>query len=201
MGREVIADGVNEFWAAALLPVAANQLYYPRVISDDGGRLYFNSFDALVPRDTNGAMDVYQWEAQGKGDCTEVDGCVRLISSGESPSDSSFLDASADGSDVFFTTNAGLVVQDPGLIDIYDAREGGGFPPPPVPPAECEGEACQNPLVPPTDTTPASASFAGPGNEVTPRKAKKAKKKKARAKKRGKQKQKSSGKPRRHRGA
>jgi hypothetical protein len=183
VGRDLLPEVESEFWASGLLPVAANQLYYPRVLSDDGGRLYFNSFDALVPRDTNGAMDVYQWEAQGKGDCEKADGCVELISSGESPSDSAFVDASADGSDVFFTTNASLVVQDPGLIDIYDARSGGGFPPPPVSPAECEGEACQNPLVPPTDATPASASFAGPGNEVVAKKKAKKKHKKARAKK------------------
>lgn len=163
VGRNVRRGG-TDFWASALLPTAPNQLYYPRVISDDGKRVFFNSFDSLVARDTNGVMDVYQWEADGEGSCEEASGCVSLISSGQSPSDSEFVDASANGNDVFFTTNSSLVQQDVGLIDIYDARVGGGFPPPTLPPAECEGEACQGTYVPPNDPTPNSANFRGAGN-------------------------------------
>lgn len=186
VGRDILRGDSEEFWAAGLLPPPATHLYYPRVLSDDGERVYFNSYDALVQRDTNGAMDVYQWAAQGNGDCTDPGGCLSLISSGESPQDSTFVDASAAGTDVFFTTGQSFVAQDNGLIDIYDARVGGGFPPPPSPPLECEGEACQSPAPPPTDATPSSASFMGPGNQAAPRKAKKAKRKKARAKQRGK---------------
>ncbi|HEY8808877.1 MAG TPA: hypothetical protein VIM28_02545, partial [Solirubrobacterales bacterium] len=57
-----------------------------------------------------------------------------------------------------------LLVQDYGLIDVYDARDGGGFPPPPLAPASCEGEACQSPPPVPDDPTPASSSFEGAGN-------------------------------------
>ncbi len=160
--RNIISEA-DPFWAAATLPLPTNQLYHSRLLSADGKRLYFNAIDPLSVRDTNGAMDVYQWEAEGKGECEEPGGCVRLISSGKNQVDSEFLDASAEGTDVFFRTEASLVAQDPGLIDIYDARVGGGFPPPPAPAPECIGEACQSPAPPPQDPTPSSA-VPGPGN-------------------------------------
>jgi hypothetical protein len=87
-----------------------------------------------------------------------------LISSGQSPSDSELIDASQGGSDVFFTTSSSLLPQGPGLVDVYDAREGGGYPPPPKPPAICEGDACQGAISAPNDPTPASSSFEGAGN-------------------------------------
>lgn len=173
-GRAVLTEeqDVLVTWAAALLPVYATELYGSRVISQDGNRVYFNSFEALIPTDTNGKADVYQWQAPGSGTCTEQSpsysppngGCLDLISSGESPSDSAFVDASADGADVFLATDSSLISQDPGLVDIYDARVGGGFPPPPPPIAPCEGEACQGPPAPPNDPTPGSLSFRGAGN-------------------------------------
>jgi hypothetical protein len=159
---------------AGSIPAADYQLYLNRALSDDGSRLFFNSYDALLPRDTNGKEDVYEWEkASGAKECEEkgaglyapsAAGCISLISSGESPQDSEFLDASSLGDDVFFTTNASLLPQDPGLIDVYDARAGGGLPPPPPPPEPCEGETCQSASAPPNDPTPASASTRGPGN-------------------------------------
>lgn len=162
---------------AATVPPFANQLHQPRYLSEDGQRLFFNSYDSLVLADTNGRKDVYEWEAEGAGTC-EVQssafvpssgGCISLISSGRSPGDSELLEISPDGHDVFFTTFSSLVSQDYGLIDVYDARIGGGFPPPPNAPAACEGEACQGALVPPDDPTPASSAFEGSGNVVEKR--------------------------------
>lgn len=161
------------FWAAALLPPAANQIRFPNVLSDDGTRLFFESFDPLSLRDTNSQLDVYEWEAVGTGNCSEaapgfhesLGGCVNLISSGDSPQGSELVDASADGRDVFFKTASSLLPQDPGLIDIYDARADGGFPLPEPPPTPCLGEACQNPRPAPNDPTPSSQSFFGPGDE------------------------------------
>jgi hypothetical protein len=159
-------------WVAAWFGGHETGIYASRELSADGSRLFFNSTDSLVPRDTNGRADVYEWEAPGTGGCsTETptfsprsEGCVDLISSGRSAFDSKFLDASPSGGDVFFTTLSNLVAQDFDLIDIYDARIGGGFPAPPSPPAECEGEACQSPPPAPADPTPASAAFHDPGN-------------------------------------
>jgi hypothetical protein len=182
-GRAVLIEGSHpgegENWASALIPTYETSFYGPRVISTSGNRVFFDSYEALLPADTDGTEDVYEWEAPGGGGpagggCTESSasfslrngGCLSLISSGESSSDSEFVDASPDGRDVFFSTASSLAPQDPGLIDIYDAREGGGFPSPPGRAAACEGEACQGPVSPPNDQTPASASFKGPGNVV-----------------------------------
>ena len=129
--------------------------YRPRSLSSDGRRLFFRSFDAVTPGDVNGKQDVYEYE----------DGQPHLISSGTSDSDSTFVDASASGDDVFINTSSQLVGQDVDQRpDIYDARVGGGFPfTPPVP--SCAGDACK---VPPTvggaDQALGSASFSGPGD-------------------------------------
>jgi len=176
--------GIPINWTAARIPGWSTQFQPTRALSDDGARLFFNSYDALLPRDTNGKADVYQWEAIGSGDCSEGSsifsapngGCISLISSGESPDDSVFFDATPSGSDVFFATQSSLLEQDYGLLDVYDARVNGGFPAPPKPPAACEGEACQGPLTPPSDPTPASSAYQGPGNPKIAAKKKKARK-------------------------
>jgi len=127
-----------------------------------------------VLSDTNGKQDVYEWQrAADEEACEEAGaqlfvasagGCLSLVSSGQSPKDSQLLDASEGGVDVFFTTAASLLPQDLGLVDVYDARAGGGFPQTPSPAPSCEGEACQGPLAAPDDPTPASSSFEGAGN-------------------------------------
>jgi DNA-binding beta-propeller fold protein YncE len=178
-GRVLLAANAakSKIWAAAEIPGWDRSLYASRVLADDGRRLFFESYEALVPRDTNGVGDVYQWEAVGKGGCGEGDatfslgagGCVNLISSGKSPQDSTFLDASPSGQDVFIGTLSSLVPQDYGLVDVYDARVNGGFPSPPAPKPPCEGEACQSPPAPPDDPTPSSSTFKGQGNQVSRR--------------------------------
>jgi hypothetical protein len=169
-------NGQIEFWAAATLPGWAGQGNPGTLITDDGSRLFFNSFDALVPRDTDGLQDVYEWQrAADKAECLEEiggelhvpqsNGCLSLISSGEEASDAEVIGASHDGRDVFFLTTSSLLPQDPGLLDVYDAREGGGFAQPSVE-VECEGEACQPAPPPPNDPAPTSSSFRGAGNVV-----------------------------------
>jgi DNA-binding beta-propeller fold protein YncE len=161
--------------AAAWIPTWEHELHASNALSANGKRLFFNSNDALLPRDANGAPDVYEWEAPGSGGCNtksasyfaQNGGCIYLISSGESPSESEFWEASPDGRDVFFTTSSSLLPQDPGSVDLYDARIEGGFPQPEVK-APCEGEACQSPPAPPNDPTPASSAFEGAGNVVEP---------------------------------
>jgi hypothetical protein len=165
-------------WAAAWIPGFEHQLSPSNVLSKDGKRIFFLSYTPLVGRDTNGAQDVYEWELPGAGGCKKSSpdyhaingGCVYLISSGESPFESEFWDASPDGRDVFFTTESSLLPQDQptGLIDVYDAREGGGFAQP-TQSAECEGEACQSPPPPPNDPSPASSALKGVGNIPKPK--------------------------------
>jgi len=162
----------GSFWVAAQIPPWQNALHAAKPLSDDGNRLFFESTDVLAARDTNGVGDVYQWEAQGSGGCGASDstfsviagGCVELISSGQSARASTFVDASSSGADVFFGTLSSLVSQDYGLVDIYDARVGGGLPAPPPPARECEGESCQSPAPAPQDSTPSSATYVGPSN-------------------------------------
>lgn len=137
--------------------------YKPRALAADGRRVLFESADSLALTDTNSdTPDVYQWEAQGEGNCTREGGCIALISSGRSEGGAVLIDASADGSDVFFITDDSLVGADPGSLDLYDARVGGGFaePPPPIP---CEGDACQ--VLPPEPVDPTLTTLlAGRGN-------------------------------------
>ena len=137
--------------------------YKPRVLSTDAKHLFFNSSDPLVPQDSNGDVDTYQWEAPGAGDCANPDGCVALISSGRSANGATFLDASGDGSDAYFLTDGSLVPSDPGAADVYDARVGGGYPVPETP-IPCFGDACQ-PLPPePEDPTPGTQRKRASGN-------------------------------------
>ncbi len=170
--------GKSAISAAAWIPGEEHELLAQRVLSSDGARVFFNSFDSIAPSDGNGAQDVYEWELPGTGRCREDSssfspqdgGCINLISSGESPDRSEFIDASDSGDDVFFTTGSSLVPQDDGLVDVYDARVEGGFPPPSGLTAACEGEACQGVIVPPSDRTPSSATYTGPANVKASRK-------------------------------
>ena len=166
---------------AATLPEATQigglasgiSLYRPRAVQDNG-RIFFNAADALVPADSNGNWDVYQYEDTGSGSCSALSGdaalsrsaggCVALMSSGSGVKESAFLDASIGGGDVFFLTSAALSVTDEDtVIDVYDARVD-GIPAKLIPRTECLGETCQPPISPPNDPTPSSATFEGPGD-------------------------------------
>lgn len=174
LSRPKLADH-EDAWApkglAANLPAWLSPDYQTRYLSDSG-RLFFDSADALVPSDTNGTEDVYEYEPPGVGDCSTANatfssrsgGCVGLISSGTATEESAFIDASESGDDVFFLTSAQLSPHDTDItLDVYDARVDGGFTEP-VPPPACEGDACQSPVAAPTDPTPGSLTYSGPGN-------------------------------------
>ncbi len=142
-------------WLAGELPTwtgfnqdASQALYQSRYLSDSG-RLFFDSPEALVPEDVNGRQDVYEYEPEGvprgRHQCTSSaetfaprsDGCIGLVSSGTSASESVFLDASESGGegpageqlsegggDVFLLTAARLAPQDTDeAFDAYDAHE------------------------------------------------------------------------------
>jgi hypothetical protein len=134
--------------------------YAPRNFSEDGSRLFFESSDALVPHDSNGLNDVYEYEG----------GHLYPISDDAGTTPSSFLDASASGDDVFIATADQLLLRDADhYIDIYDARVGGGFPVSAAPPSCDNGDSCKGPVAPQPGVfgAPASATFSGAGN-VTP---------------------------------
>jgi hypothetical protein len=129
-----------------------------QALSDDGRYVFFTSAEALVAQDTNGVDDAYEYDA--------LTGGVHLISSGTDPEPSVFIDASSDGSNVFFVTRAKLVSWDrDNSFDLYDARMNGGFPEPAPTAPTCTGESClpQNGQ-PPTAGGPSSASLNGAGN-------------------------------------
>jgi hypothetical protein len=170
-----------------------------RNLSLDGDRFFFETTDALVARDTNGeggcppwggaaqkesaraCQDVYEWEAPGTGSCKESSpafspasgGCIYLISTGKSPEASFFADASLDGDNAFLYTYAQLVPRDEdALLDVYDARVGGGLPGQhQVAAVPCPGEACKGSASPaPARSSPGTPSFQGPGNQGGPQK-------------------------------
>ncbi len=119
-----------------------------RNISSDQQRIFFNSTESLVPSDVNGKSDVYMWE----------DGRLSLISSGTGGNGSRFMNASANGDDVFFVTRDRLVPGDrDGLVDVYDARVDGGFLEPESP-ALCKSEICQQPSAAPASTPVAGSA-------------------------------------------
>ena len=157
-------------WIAATIPGWTQSRYQSRYLSNEG-RLFFNSSDALVPQATNGKADVYEYEPQGIGSCAREGGCVSLISSGTSAEESTFMDASANGDDVFFRTASPLVAQDyDTAFDVYDAHVCSAGEPcttAPVSPPPCtSGDSCKAPpmLQPAIFGAPASATFSGAGN-------------------------------------
>lgn len=136
---------------------------HPRNVAEDG-TVFFQTATALVPSDTNGQIDVYEWRG----------GKVALISGGLSSQPSVFGDASTDGTTVFFRSAESLVPgAQAGVAHIYAARVGGGTPETPGTP-RCSGQDCR--ASSPASVVPggaASAAFVGPGN-VHPRHRKKA---------------------------
>jgi hypothetical protein len=141
----------------------------PRIFSADGNRFFFDSFDALLPGDTNGVRDVYEWEAKGEGSCqseSQDGGCLYLISSGTDPVESGLLDASKSGDHVFFLTEQQLVPGDEDhLYDVYDAGVGAGLSSQhALAPPTCASTACQANPPPPPDPSLASAAYSGAGN-------------------------------------
>ena len=204
---ELARDGLwpENGWVAATVPGwqrgsgnhPIGQTAYQSRYLDDSGRLFFDSEDALVPKDVDGAVDVYEYEPEGVGSCTsssfsggvvfraarafsvegrageEGAGCVGLITSGNSGQESVFMDASENGGDVFFLTDAQLAPQDhDSAADVYDAHECSAQSPcenVPTSPPPCDNESSCKPAPSPQPAIyglPSSATFSGPGDLV-----------------------------------
>lgn len=172
-------------WLAANVPgwtaISLERARYQSRYVSDGGRVFFDSSDSLVPQATNGLMDLFEYEPAGVGDCEASSGsfsissggCVGLVSSGSSAAESAFLDASASGEDVFFLTSTRLVPEDRDTaFDVYDAHVCSGVEPcvaeaVSLPPCETADSCRVAPsLQPSVFGAPASATFSGPENPV-----------------------------------
>jgi hypothetical protein len=149
----------SAFIGATLAHEIGTPFHQPRSVSDDGSRLFFSSPDPLTAEAGNPYVKVFEYKG----------GQVHLISGAVHSSDDMFLDASASGNDVFFASRDRLVAGDQDeLVDIYDARIGGGIPSPTLA-APCVGSACQGAAsIPPVLLAPSSITLAGSGNLVPP---------------------------------
>lgn len=190
-------DEESQTYVYAFPPVSHTNTYVTRWVSDDGNEVFFDTNVALVPQDTDAAVDVYEWEHDGSGSCTRSQGCVYLLSGGSSSEGSFLIETSASGEDVFFTTRTQLVPEDRNEnIDVYDATTKVAHP---STPPQCTGTGCQGlPSAPPVFATPSSVTYIGVGNflatatvkqptrHVTNPKAKKKAKKGNRSKKKSK---------------
>lgn len=147
---------------------AVDPVYVPN--SDEHGqRIFFQSTDAILPQDVNGALDVYEYGTASSS--------PRLLSTGSDPHNSFYAGNGLSGRDVFIFSAETLAPQNQnqGTYNAYDARIGGGFPV--REPSICEGEACRGAgSVKPPDASPATPNFIGPGNPK-PKRPKKHKKK------------------------
>jgi hypothetical protein len=144
--------------------------YHQRVLSDDGGRLFFWSTNPLLRGEFAGHMKVYEFERDGIGSCAKATGCIYSISGPAFTADDLFLDSSPSGDDVFFATYDQLTSADrDNLMDVYDARVKGGFPE--VAPASTPCSSCQQAGSQPPQSisqAPSSEALRGNGNVIPP---------------------------------
>ena len=160
-------------------------------MADDGSIVFFQSPVSLVPgassevvvdeagvkegRPVKFAQNVYEWEAQGRGGCEEINGCIYLISDGKDSAESGktvedaveLLGTDTSGQNVFFATTNRLVPADSDTgRDYYDARVEGGFPVATTL-ENCEGDSCHPPTSQPPISAPlGSLEFVGPSNPI-----------------------------------
>jgi hypothetical protein len=152
------------------------------------GRIFFATADKLIPQDTNGLIDVYEY----------VSGRPQLITTGIGQRDETLfgktglIGVSANGVDVFFSTFETLVPSDRNgaFLKFYNARTNGGFlatteAEPCAAADECHGTG-NSPAAPPMLGSTANLGSAGNLSPPAKKKAKKKKKKSHKKKKHGK---------------
>lgn len=137
-------------------------------LSADGSTVFFRSQDRLAAGAISGVKHIYEWkEGQIALVANEPIGLV-----GESGL--RVVGASGDASDFAFATPERLVAEDSDeRSDVYDARVGGGFPPPSPPASGCEPlqeSSCQPPASASdgNGAAPQSSVASGEGNLQPP---------------------------------
>jgi hypothetical protein len=182
VGGASLAAGAGGEIALAT-PGTAGLPFLGSTMSADGTRVFFMSPAALTPGAVDNvqtgivgsqpsyAQNVYEWEQQGSGDCTEASGCIYLVSDGRDiskignggASSVRFFGTDVTGTNVFFSTVDSLLPSDTDSnIDFYDARAEGGFPGAATV-TPCQGDACKaETTLPPPAQSPGSAGFSGP---------------------------------------
>jgi hypothetical protein len=201
IGERGFNNNGNTNGGEARLALSEGTVGSPRrspTMSDDGSDVFFQSPVGLTPdaldavplrsgavKSQDRAQNIYEWEREGKGGCTQASGCVRLISDGLDASEGNnggshttssaveLIGSDATGENVFFTTVDPLVKQDTDTqLDIYDARVGGGFPAPAASHFCVEGQTgneCRfQPGSPPAFAPLGSTTFSGAGNLLSP---------------------------------
>jgi hypothetical protein len=163
-GAPASAEALTLERLVGVISVASFVDYLSHGISEDGRYVFFTTAEALVPQDTNGVSDAYEYDT--------ATGQVHLLSTGKSPEPSVFLDATPDGSNALIYTFQSLVGQDRDLnSDVYDARVNGGIAAqqPALATLCAESLACQGQGSGPRgmEASP-SVTFIGPGNPPPP---------------------------------
>ena len=140
-------------------PPAAGASLAGRSLSDDGGRLFFQSADAILPAAQSAAANVYEYTG----------GAGHLLTPGEG-APAILLGASASGDDVFIASFEELSPQGQGKVfSIYDARVGAVVPVAGESPG-CQGETCRGPSTPRRrrNSRAGSAGFEAPSKVAAP---------------------------------
>lgn len=139
-GEPVIADARLEAPTSSGLSFGVGgSTYAIHNLSADGSRAFFETAEALQPADLDGVNDIYEWNVEEDGVASEP----HLISSGQSiyytnpdfaleeiSEPNILLGINPSGRDVMFLALEALTPEagEGGVLGIYDAREGGGFP-------------------------------------------------------------------------
>jgi hypothetical protein len=133
------------------------------VLSADGSTVLFSDAGVLTGEAGESVGSVYEYRNSVASDGTISDGDVYLISDGNGVPNMGATKIGLDGSgqDEFFITDAQLTKGDTDQqIDLYDAREDGGFLGV-DPPAGCVAEACGGSLyAPPSFAAPPGTSLS-----------------------------------------
>jgi hypothetical protein len=136
-------------------------------------RVVFQTSEALVPQDTNGTWDVYEWEQEETEGCSRAalklasltenehystadHGCLYLLSSGMGREQreegsgglqgGSHLVGAGEGlTDIYIDTVQPMTGTQgvDNVAHVYDVRQGGGFPSPPAAGGGCEPGLCR----------------------------------------------------------